>query len=214
MASNEHKNLSNANLHNPLDFSTASNSTVLTKDSGGALVWDSQGNLNTNIITLRGFAAPSTSNYYFPVTMSNNKDLYFNSDYGSDTIDASNTISVSNMLRTSIFLADKNYTISQVYGWVSGDVTETVTFALVKGDNVTANEPDVFTVGNSTNGITILEEFTASTYGSNIKLGAVDETSFAVTGLSKGDFLLPLIKSAGGANDTYFNLTITLKARD
>ena len=116
------------------------------------------------------------------------------------------------MLRMSIFLADKDYTLSQVYGWVSGNVTETVTFALVKGDNVAANTSDVFTVGNGTNGITILDEFTASTYGSNVKLGAVDETNFTVTSLSKGDFLLPLIKSAGGANDTYFNLTITLKA--
>jgi hypothetical protein len=212
MATNEHKNLSNSNIHNPKDFSTATNGTVLTKDSSGALVWDSQGNLNTNIITLRGFAAPSNSNYYFPVSMNNNKDLYFDTDYGSATIAAANTISVSNMLRMSIFLADKDYTLSQVYGWVSGNVTETVTFALVKGDNVAANTSDVFTVGNGTNGITILDEFTASTYGSNVKLGAVDETNFTVTSLSKGDFLMPLIKSAGGANDTYFNLTITLKA--
>ena len=212
MATNEHKNLSNSNIHNPKDFSTATNSTVLTKDSSGSLVWASQGTLNANIITLRGFAAPSNSNYYFPVSMNNNKDLYFNSDYGSATIAAANTISVSNMVRTSIFLADKDYTISQAYGWVTGDVTETVTFALVKGDNVAANTSDVFTVGNGTNGITILEEFTASTYGSNVKLGAVDETSFAVTSLSKGDFLLPLIKSAGGSNNTYFHLTITLKS--
>ena len=39
MASNEHKNLSNANLHNPKDFSLASNSTHLRKDSSGNLSW-------------------------------------------------------------------------------------------------------------------------------------------------------------------------------
>jgi len=39
MASNEHKNLSNANLHNPKDFSLASNSTHLRKDSTGNLSW-------------------------------------------------------------------------------------------------------------------------------------------------------------------------------
>jgi len=39
MASNEHKNLSNANLHNPKDFSTAANSTHLRKDSSGNLSW-------------------------------------------------------------------------------------------------------------------------------------------------------------------------------
>jgi len=39
VASNEHKNLSNANLHNPKDFSLASNSTHLRKDSSGNLSW-------------------------------------------------------------------------------------------------------------------------------------------------------------------------------
>ena len=39
MASNEHKNLSNANLHDPKDFSTASNSTFLSKNSSGDLSW-------------------------------------------------------------------------------------------------------------------------------------------------------------------------------
>ena len=212
MASNEHKNLNNDNLHVPLNFSTASNSTVLTKNSLGSLEWASQGTINTNIITSRGFAIPSNSNYYFPVSMNNNKDLYFSSNYGSATISAANVISVSNMLRSSIFLADKDYTISQVDGWVSGTVAETVTFALVKGNNVTANLSDNFTVLQVANTLTVLEEFTASTYGSNIKVGVVDNTSFTINSLSKGDFLLPMIKSAGGANDTYFNLTITLNA--
>tara|TARA_R110002072_G_scaffold106671_6_gene232890 strand:+ start:2650 stop:3291 length:642 start_codon:yes stop_codon:yes gene_type:complete len=212
MASNEHKNLNNDNLHVPLNFSTASNGTVLTKNSLGILEWASQGTINTNIITLRGFTIPANSNYYFPVSMNNNKDLYFNSNYGSATISAANVISVSNMLRTSIFLADKDYTISQVDGWVSGTVTETVTFALVKGNNVTANLSDNFTVSQVANTLTVLEEFTASTYGSNIKVGVVDNTSFTINSLSKGDFLLPMIKSAGGTNDTFFNLTITLNA--
>jgi hypothetical protein len=213
MASNEHKNLNNDNLHVPLNFSTASNSTVLTKNSLGSLEWASQGTVNTNIITLRGYCAPSSSNYFFPDTLASaNKQNKFENDYGSAAISAANVISVSNMLRSSIFLADKDYTISQVDGWVSGNVTETVTFALVKGNNVTANTSDNFTVLQAANTLTVLEEFTASTYGSNIKVGVVDNTSFTVNSLSKGDFLLPMIKSAGGANATYFNLTITLNA--
>lgn len=213
MASNEHKNLNNDNLHVPLNFSTASNSTVLTKNSLGSLEWASQGTVNTNIITLRGYCAPVNSNYFFPETLSSaNKQNKFENDYGSAAISAANVISVSNMLRSSIFLADKDYTISQVDGWVSGNVTETVTFALVKGNNVTADTSDNFTVLQVANTLTVLEEFTASTYGSNIKVGVVDNTSFTVNSLSKGDFLLPMIKSAGGANDTYFNLTITLNA--
>ena len=215
MASNEHKNLNNDNLHVPLNFSTASNSTVLTKNSLGSLEWASEGTVNTNIITLRGFTIPANSNYYYPVSMNNNKDLYLATDYGSATISAANVISVANMLRSSIFLADKNYTISQVDGWVSGigaGGNEDVTFALVKGNNVTADTSDNFTVSQSTNTLTVLDEFTATTYNHNSRLGVVDNTSFTINSLSKGDFLLPMIKSPSGANDTYFNLTITLNA--
>ena len=212
MASNEHKNLSNSNLHVPLDFSTASNSTVLTKDSTGALVWDAVGNLKTHTITLRGFCAPSTSNYYYPANMNVNKDLEFTKNYGASTIDNSTVISVSNMLESSIFVAPADCTVSNVYGWITGkDATETVTFALVKGDNVTANDSSEFQVGATENSMVILDEFTASTYSSSIKLGVIDNTSFVVSSLSKGDFLLPMIKHPSGANDTFFNMSIELK---
>ena len=212
MASNEHKNLSNANLHVPLDFSTASSSTVLTKDSTGALVWDAVGNLKTHTITLRGFCAPSTSNYYYPANMNVNKDLEFTKNYGASTIDNSTVISVSNMLESSIFVAPADCTVSNVYGWITGkDATETVTFALVKGDNVTANDSSEFQVGATENSMVILDEFTASTYSSSIKLGVIDNTSFVVSSLSKGDFLLPMIKHPSGANDTFFNMSIELK---
>lgn len=39
--SNLHKNLTNSELHDPKDFSTASNNTYLTKDGSGNLVWAS-----------------------------------------------------------------------------------------------------------------------------------------------------------------------------
>ena len=212
MASNEHKNLSNANLHVPLDFSTASNSTVLTKNSAGELTWDSVGSLKTHTVTLRGYCEPSNSNYYYPANMNVTKDLEFTKDYGASTIDNATVISVSNMLRSSIFVAPADCTISNVCGWVTGkDATETVTFALVKGSNVTADLTTEFQVGAATNTMFILDEFTASTYASNTKLGVVDNTSFVINSLSKGDFLLPMIKHPSGANDTYFNLSIELK---
>tara|TARA_B100001094_G_scaffold228773_1_gene223375 strand:+ start:51 stop:698 length:648 start_codon:yes stop_codon:yes gene_type:complete len=212
MASNEHKNLSNANLHVPLDFSTASNSTVLTKDSAGSLVWDSVGSLKTHTVTLRGYCEPSNSNYYYPANMNVTKDLEFTKDYGASTIDNATVIAVNNMLRSSIFVAPADCTISNVCGWVTGkDATETVTFALVKGSNVTANDTSEFQVGAANNTMVILDEFTASTYSSNTKLGTIDDDSFVVNSLSKGDFLLPMIKHPSGNNDTFFNLSIELK---
>jgi hypothetical protein len=211
MASNEHKNLNNDNLHVPLDFSTASNSTLLTKNSSGDLEWDSFGVVKTQIITLRGYCAPANSNYYYPANMNVTKDLEFAEDYGASTIDASFVISVSNMLRSSIFVAPADCTILNVYGWLTGkDATETVTFALCKGSNVTINLAAEFQVGAATNTLVILDEFTALTYNLNTKLGAIDNTSFVINSLSKGDFLMPMIKHPSGANDTFFNMSIEL----
>ena len=212
MASNEHKNLNNANLHPPLDFSTASNSTILSKNSTGSLEWTPQAGLNTNVLTLRGFCTPSNTNYYFPSSMFDTKASFeFLEDYGAASISAADPIAVNKMIRSAMFTADKNYSLSQVYGWVTGkDATETVTFALCKGSNVTADESNEFTVDAATNTLVVLDEFTALTYASNSELGLVESTDFTVVSLSKGDFLLPMIKSAGGANDTYFSLTIQL----
>ena len=211
MASNEHKNLSNANLHVPLDFSTASNSTVLTKDSTGALVWDAVGNIKTHTLVLRGYCAPNTTNYWYPDAMTTQRDLKFGVDYGAAIIDNATVIAVNNMIRSSIFVAPADCTVSNVYGWVTGTDTETVTFALVKGDNVTANDSSEFQVGATENSMVILDEFTASTYGANTKMGVIDDNNFVVSTLSKGDFLLPMIKSVSGGNDTYFNMSIELK---
>ena len=55
MANNEHKNLSNANLHVPKDFSTASNSTTLTKDSSGNLSWISNTDLGKQRYNIIGY---------------------------------------------------------------------------------------------------------------------------------------------------------------
>ena len=57
MASNEHKNLSNANLHVPLDFSTAANDTILTKNSSGSLEWSAKSNIKTTVLNIRGFGS-------------------------------------------------------------------------------------------------------------------------------------------------------------
>ena len=38
MGTNLHRDLTDAQLHVPKGFSTASNSTILTKDAGGSLV--------------------------------------------------------------------------------------------------------------------------------------------------------------------------------
>ena len=210
MAINEHKNLNDANLHLPKGFEAASNDSIMTKNSGGALDWVTKLNIKTHTLVLRGYCAPNTTNYWYPDAMTTQRDLKFGTDYGAATIDLATVISVSSMTRCSIFVAPADCTILNINGWVTGTDTETVTFALVKGTNVTVDSGTEFQIGGATNTLFILDEFTASTYGANTKMGAIDENAFTLNTMSKGDFLLPMIKSVSGGNDTYWNMSIEL----
>ena len=210
MASKEHKNLSNANLHAPLDFSTAANDTILTKNSSGSLEWSAKSNIKTTVLNIRGFGESGTlnTNYFFPADMADTKSPFeFDEDYGSATISSSNTITVSKVIRGTSYTAPKACTLTQVTGWMTGSQTETVTLALVKF-TPTANDSSAFEVGASTNVMTVLDEISVSTYGSNNKLGSIDETTFTVADVAKGDMIMPFIKSAGGSSNIYFNITL------
>ena len=211
MASNEHSNLSNANLHLPLDFSTASNDTVLTKDGSGNLVWQAKSGLKSSILNIRGFMNPAGStNYWFPSAMTDTKAAFeFAEDYGASSITAANDITGSKVMRSSCYAAPLDCTLNQISGWMTGDETETATLALIKC-TPTADLSDSFEVGAGTNTITILDEISVSTYGNNSKMGVIDETAFTVASLSQGDLIIPLVKSAGGDSDLYFNISIEL----
>ena len=74
MAANEHKNLSNSNLHDPKDFSVASNDTILSKDDTGLLSWVDKNIIKVDNIQIMGTSAFGTTNYYMYNNLSNNKD--------------------------------------------------------------------------------------------------------------------------------------------
>jgi len=212
MATNEHKNLSNDNLHPPLDFSTASNDTALTKDDSGNLVWQAKSGLTSSVLNIKGFAEGSVidTNYWFPVDMKDSKSPFeYDEDYGASSITSSDTISVSKAIRSSAYCSPQDCTLAQVYGWMSGSVTETVTLALLKL-TPTANDNTAFEILGATNTMTILHEIEVDTYGSDIKLGVIDDTAFDVDTISQGDLIMPMIKSAGGTSNIFFNISIKL----
>ena len=211
MAANEHKNLSNDNIHVPLDFSTASNDTVLTKDDSGSLVWQAKSGLKVSVLNIRGFMNPGGStNYFFPSAMTDTKAAFeFAEDYGASSITAANDITSTKVIRSSCYVSPLDCTLNQISGWMNGDETETATLALIKC-TPTADLSDAFEVGAGTNTITILDEISVSTYGDNKKLGVINETSFTIPSLSQGDLIIPLVKSAGGDSDLYFNISIEL----
>ena len=66
MASNLHKDLADAQLHVPKGFAGASNSTILTKDSVGSLVWTSDTDANATRVgfSWRGNRKPRNGTEY------------------------------------------------------------------------------------------------------------------------------------------------------
>ena len=118
MANNEHKNLSNANLHVPLDFASASASTVLTKNSASSLEWQSETFLLKQQFHFQGYGTGqtggSTGYYLFRAAITDaQSDFEMNQDYGSGTISSSNKFDVSNIFRTGGF-AYPTFTIVQL----------------------------------------------------------------------------------------------------
>lgn len=213
MAINEHKNLNDSNLHVPKGFAAASANTLCSKNGSSALEWTAKSTIKTSVINIRGFGESGTlsTNYFFPADMADTKSPFeFDEDYGATSISASDTITVSKVIRGTCYTAPQDCTLNQIYGWMSGSATETVTLALVKF-TPTANNSSAFTVGAANNVMTVLQEISVSTYGSNNKLGVIDATSFSVSTLSKGDMVMPFLKSAGGSSNIYFNVSVEFK---
>ena len=93
MASNEHKNLSEANLHNPKGLSLATNDTVCSKDDAGALAWLDKSSLKVAKKSFAGYCTPIVTYQYPGSFHNNNRSPYdLSVDYGSATISAATTV--------------------------------------------------------------------------------------------------------------------------
>ena len=80
MASNEHKNLTDANRHNPKGFENAINSSVLCKTAGtgttltdGNLDWAYKTSLGTTIYKMQGYIGSALTNYSYGEDIEDNK---------------------------------------------------------------------------------------------------------------------------------------------
>ena len=105
MASNEHKNLTDINRHNPKGLESASNSTILSKGAGtpgftdGSLEWISKTNIKTRKFTFSGYCTLLT-NYSYPEAQVQGQSPYdINQDYGSATISSGTTVNQKKFFR-------------------------------------------------------------------------------------------------------------------
>tara|TARA_Y100001972_G_C7652181_1_gene327997 strand:- start:1653 stop:2285 length:633 start_codon:yes stop_codon:yes gene_type:complete len=205
MANNEHKNLSNANLHVPKDFSTASNSTTLTKDSSGNLSWISNTSLGKQTYTFSGYSQSDLVNAWRraqPMTDGQSPNQYATSL--STAVFSEISISPTVLMKQGAHhVIVESSTVYKIYGWVSAALTNPVKIGIGK---ITPTE-------NSLTNLTpvLVDEISVTGLGSLSKMIAVNETTITSASLAAGDFLVAYLKEeaegeTGG--DIFFHLQV------
>ena len=190
MANNEHKNLSNANLHVPKDFSTASNSTTLTKDSSGNLSWISNTDLGKqryNIIGYLSASDHSNGNYYRQAHITDGQSPFqYNVDTGQTAV-TSIVIQPANLItRASNLVVDSNSSVYKITGWLNSSGSNIVTLAIAK---VTPTADDTSNLNP-----VVIDEIAVTGLGAVQKLVRINETTITSASLTAGDFLIAFIK--------------------
>lgn len=208
MSTNLHKDLNDLQLHVPKGFSTAANSTKLTKDASGNLVWvaDSSGtNTEVTITSDRGSGdrlSPDTIYIFSPP--SGNNEHKFSTSLGSV---GTSTITPKNSVGGSILTITK-----------TGDLMESWT-GKVYGSNNLSVEFQLLHVpwGDCQQGSTPLTYCVLGTTGQIILTGNNSPTCFDITSFStcapspiKGDLIVLAVIPRNESNAS-FAMTQTIR---
>ena len=207
MSTNLHKNLNDLQLHVPKGFSTAANSTKLTKNASGNLDWvvDSAGT-STEITTTsdKGYGDRLTAgNYYSFSPPSGNNEHKFTLDLGN----APTTITPKNAVGGSILTLTKTgETMSSWTGKVYGGNGLSVNFHLLHvpwGSCQQSSTPITFCTLASTGAIALT--------GNNNPI-CFDVSSFNTCSPSpiKGDLII-LVAEVSAVTATNFTMTQTIR---
>lgn len=208
MAANEHKNLQDANRHNPLGYEGANNETVLSKGAGssaaardGVLQWAARSTMGVTNYKMQGYTV-GTVNFKYGEDIADNKSPFLiDVDYGSSTVEGG-SLSPSNFFRMGQgYVAPENANVSSIDGWVTSSNSNTIFIAICK---IT---PNALSAANITP--TIIDEFQVTGGANNNLLVNVNETSITAPLIREGDIIFPMIRedSGDGAN-IYMNLSI------
>jgi len=205
MANNEHKNLSNANLHVPKDFSTASNSTTLTKNSSGNLSWISNTSLGKQTYSFRGYSQSGIINSWQrsqPMTDGQSPNQY-SSNTSTATLTSIPITPIVLMKTGAHHVIVETSTVYKIYGWVSAALTNPVKIGIAK-ITPTANN-------TATLNPVLIDEVSVTGLGSIGKLIAVNETTITSASLAAGDFLVAFLKEEAEGDtggDIFFHLQV------
>ena len=212
MAINEHKNLDDANRHQPKGFESAANDTVLSKDIGtgtantdGSLEYQSKNLMGSVDYTIIGYIQASdysNANYYRAAHITDNQSPFQYSIDTSQTAVTSIVIQPANLItRSSNLVVDSDSTVYKITGWLNSNGTDTVTLAIAK---VTPTADDTSNMNP-----VVIDEIAVTGLGNTQKLVRINETTITSSSLTAGDFLIAFIKDAGaGSNNIYWQVKI------
>ena len=207
MAANEHKNLNDANRHNPKGFESAINDTVLSKTAGssatatdGNLEWKAKSNMGVTNYRMQGYLTGAT-NYTYGEDIADTKSPFEMAlDYGTDTVSAG-SLAPTNFFRIGqACVITEVSTVTSISGWLTSNGANAITIAIVK---ITP------AVGVTTNVVPIVVDEVAVTGLNNNNKGVrVSETTITTPALAVGDIIIPMVKEASGGSSIYMNITV------
>ena len=208
MAANEHKNLSSINRHNPKDFETATNDTILSKTIGtsatgtdGSLEWKGKAFMGVTNYKMQGFVASGTTNYKYGEDIADTKSPFEMAvDYGSSTVGGA-TLTPTAIFRVGQgIIIPENATVTSITGWITSNGGYVVTVAICKVTPAAGVTTALAPV--------IIDEITATGLSSNDKLVSLVTGDLTSSALVAGDIIFPMIKEATAGSSIYMNLTI------
>jgi len=208
MASNEHKNLQDPNIHNPRGYQGASNETVLTKGAGtggyqnGSLKWIPKASIKTTVKEFQGYSTVNGSTYEAQKNFTDGQAPFeHDRDYGSGTVGAVD-MDVSDLFKAGGYTVQSDCSVAKISGWMTLNASDnTCTLALCK----------VAPVDSVTTPLTptLIKEMTITGLSGGLDaLQQLTETTFDSSSLSEGDIVFTMIKGDTSGNVAYFNVTL------
>jgi len=198
MGTNLHKDLTDAQLHVPKGFSTASNSTILTKDSGGSLVWATDGstgisNKRLSFNMFGAVSAKSSANYsrFYAKTMQ-----YFEWSSGGGT-EWTGTITPEMVMKSCLYVIPADCTVEKtVFRAFSQSATMNCSLKLY------AYRYDCLTTPTTITEYSIETMFDAVTVPTG-EIGCVSKNSFTTSTLLSGDMIVMTMMVDGATSSDF-----------
>ena len=192
MASNEHRNLQEPNIHNPKGYQGALNETVLTKGLGsggyqnGAVEWVQKSNVGAVNYKMQGYTVGTAFFQHGEDIADNKSPFIMDVSYGASTV-ASGNLPPSSIFRIGqSCVVHKNSRVIGVSGWLTSSGTANVTIAICKATPNPASAKNIVP--------TVIDEFVVVGGGNNSLLVNFSQNEITLPLLSTGDIIFPMIK--------------------